>query len=400
VWLAGWFFTPELQLVASDPRTLQQLLAETGERVDVRVLAWAGAPLPLFKPHRSEVDAVRRELEASRGVRVALDAHERPFHCHHEKLVVVDGETAFVGGIDLTTLSGDRFDTSDHPPRDAVGWHDATVRVRGPAVERVSSHFAMRWAGVTGESLPAPPAARPAGDVTVQVVRTVPERTYSGLAQGEFSILESYLRALRAAQRLVYLENQFLWSPEVVAVLEETLRRPPADDFRLVVLLPTKPNNGADDTRGQLGRLMAADAGHGRILACTLWQRGSSQAQPVYVHAKIAIVDDAWMTVGSANLNEHSLFNDTEMNVVTHDARVARSTRLALWAEHLDLTVAELEGRDPVEVVDTVWRPIAESQLRLRLDGLPLTHRVLRLPHVSRRAEALRGPLNGLLVDG
>jgi len=72
----------------------------------------------------------------------------------------------------------------------------------------------------------------------VQVVRTVPERIYERLPRGEFSILESYLRALRSARQLVYLENQFLWSPEIVAVLEEKLHRAPEDDFRLLVLLP------------------------------------------------------------------------------------------------------------------------------------------------------------------
>ena len=85
-------------------------------------------------------------------------------------------------------------------------------------------------------------------------------------------------------------------------------------------MLPSKPNSGGDDTRGVLGELLEADAGAGRLLACTLYARVGRLADPVYVHAKIGIVDDAWLTVGSANLNEHSLFNDTEMNVVTHDA--------------------------------------------------------------------------------
>jgi len=51
------------------------------------------------------------------------------------------------------------------------------------------------------------------------------------------------------------------------------------------------------------------------------------------VHAKVAIIDDRWLTVGSANLNEHSLFNDTEINIATCDPVLARHTRLALWAD-------------------------------------------------------------------
>src|ERR1039458_7856381 len=108
-----------------------------------------------------------------------------------------------------------------------------------------------------------------------------------------------------------------------------------ARTFRAVVLLPAKPNNGADTTRGQLGVLAGADNGAGRFLATTISARSGQLTGPLYVHAKIGIVDDAWLTVGSANLNEHSFFNDTEMNVVTCDPRLARETRLRLWSEHL-----------------------------------------------------------------
>ena len=88
-------------------------------------------------------------------------------------------------------------------------------------------------------------------------------------------------------------------------------------------MLPSRPNNGADDTRGQLGVLVEADDGAGRFLACTLYAPGDGDAQKVYVHAKIGIVDDRWLTLGSANLNEHSLFNDTEVNVVVNDEGLA-----------------------------------------------------------------------------
>jgi len=226
----------------------------------------------------------------------------------------------------------------------------------------------------------------------------VPNNVYDRLPRGDFRILESYLRAVRSAERLIYLESQFLWSPELVSVLAAKLRRPPTDDFRLVVVLPAHPNNGREDTRGQLGVLAEADGGENRFLACTLWQPGEG-ADPVYVHAKIGIVDDRWLTLGSANLNEHSFFNDTEMNVVTHDEAIARAVRLRLWSEHLGCKPAELEG-DPARIVDERWRPLAEEQLARRERGHPATHRLLLLPHVSRRAKGVLGPLNGFLVDG
>src|SRR4051812_36611998 len=311
--------------------TMRDLLGEVADRVPVRVLVWAGAPVPVFDPRRSQVREQRDELVRGSRVQVELDARGRALHCHHEKLVIVDDEVAFVGGIDFTTLAGDRWDRAQHPSRaPAIGWHDASSRLRGPAVADVTAHFALRWEAITGEALalPEPERLAPARGTTVQVVRTVPERAYGVLPHGEFSVLEAYVRALRSARSLIYLENQFLWSLEIVAILEGKLRRPPADDFRLVVVLPAKPNNGADDTRGMLGRLLAADGGAGRFLAATIQSRTGDGSGPLYVHAKIGIVDDTWLAIGSANLNEHSLFNDTEVDVVTNDVGLARDTRL------------------------------------------------------------------------
>jgi phosphatidylserine/phosphatidylglycerophosphate/cardiolipin synthase-like enzyme len=352
--------------------------------VDVRVLGWAGAPLPLFHPDRGEVRAMRDELTDGTKVQMQLDARERPLHCHHEKLVLVDDRVAYVGGLDLTSFHGDRLDSSRHDARPGLGWHDACMRLEGPIVADVAEHFRLRWEGALS------PVVRPAaaGAVEAQLVRTVPERIYDGLPGGEFTILESYRRALSGAERLVYLESQFLWSPELIETLSAKLRDPPSSEFRVVVVLPAKPNNGSDDTRGQLGVLVRAATEGGdaaRFLACTLFQ---PHGNPVYVHAKVGIVDDTWLTVGSANLNDHSLFNDTEVNVVVRDPALVRAARLRLWSEHLEQDA----GGDPVRVVDELWRPRALEDAQ---------HRKLRLLRgVSRRTRALLGPLNGLLVDG
>jgi phosphatidylserine/phosphatidylglycerophosphate/cardiolipin synthase-like enzyme len=381
---------------------VRELLGETAEHVPVRVIVWAGAPLPVFTPRRSQVRAQRDELVRGTKIRCELEPGSRLMHCHHEKIVIVDDEVAFVGGIDLTTLAGDRYDHNHHPCREpAIGWHDASTRLRGPIVRDVAAHFALRWEAVAGKALPLPDP-EPAGDTEVQLVRTMPEGAYRALPRGEFSVLEAYTRALRSARSLVYLENQFLWSPEIVAILADKLSNPPTDDFRLVVLLPARPNNGADDTRGMLGRLASADeagAGADRFLAATIQSRSGDRSGALYVHAKIGIVDDEWLAVGSANLNEHSLFNDTEVDVVTCDPHLARDTRLRLWAEHLERDRAAVEG-DPARLVDEAWRPIAAEQLERRRAGEPMTHHLLQLPGVSRRAERLRGPLQSLVVDG
>ena len=397
---AGWFFSPDFELTRGDDRqALSELLRETADRgVEVRILAWAGAPLPLFRPGRRQVESVMADLADGARLRVATDRLERPLHCHHEKLVILDGRQAFVGGIDLTSLAGDRFDSNLHTIRNGTGWHDAAMLAKGPVVEEVARHFGMRWQEVTGERFATPEPVEPAGDVTVQLARTVPERVYGSVPLGDFSILEAYVGALRAARTLVYLENQFLWSSEIVEILADLLRRPPSDEFRMVVVLPAHPSTGADDTRGQLAVLSEADVDK-RLLCCTLVARGNGATEGVYVHAKIGIVDDRWLTLGSANLNEHSLFNDTEVNLVVDDPVLAATTRRRLWAEHLELPLDRVAG-DPATLVDDVWRPTASEQLARRRAGAPPTHRLLLLPGVSRRARRLLGPIQSLLVDG
>ena len=117
--------------------------------------AAAGVPAG---PRASCAAGARRSPTGTR-IHAVLDAHERPFHCHHEKLVIVDDRVAFVSGIDMTALGGDRFDSPAHDLRE-LGWHDASSCLRGPAVADVAGHFRARWQEVAGEQLPG---ARRAG---------------------------------------------------------------------------------------------------------------------------------------------------------------------------------------------------------------------------------------------
>ena len=227
-------------------------------------------------------------------------------------------------------------------------------------------------------------------------MRTVPEGSYDAVADGDFRVLETYLRTLRDVQRFVYLENRILWSPEIVDALCRKLRDPPHDDFRLVVLVSAKPNNGQDYTRGQLAVLSATDDHAARLLAVTVRSRHGDRTDPLDVDAKVPIVDDDGLIVGSANLDEHSLCNETEM-CVTDDTQLATATRRRLWAEHLECDETELGG-EPVEVIDERRRPIAKEQLERSRDGRPATHRLIEEPSVSERSDRLRGPLAGLFV--
>ena len=84
--------------------------------------------------------------------------------------------------------------------------------------------------------------------------------------------------------------------------------------------------------------------------------------------------------------------------LVTHDPRLARQSRLRLWAEHLQRPISEVAG-DPAEVIERLWKPIAQEQTDRRKRGERATHRLTMLPGISRRSRLLLGPLQGLVVD-
>ena len=398
VHLLGWCFSPELHLTREEePVVLRNLLADVARRVDVRLLVWEGAPFPIFRPTKRDVRSFMKVFTRETGIQAETDSCVRLKYSHHEKTVVIDDRVAFVGGIDLTLDGGDPFDSPKHPSHGQLGWHDVAVRIEGPAVEDVAEHFRLRWRGPGEERLPPPEPQEPKGNVELQIVRTIPEGVFDSLPNGDFSVFESYSRALRSAERLVYLENQFLWSPEVVSILHDKLRNPPSDDFRVVAVLPAHPNDGADVSRGAVSALIDADDGNQRFLACTLYARTGPLRDLVYVHAKVGIVDDRWLTIGSANLNERSMFNDSEVNIVTLDEQLARRTRLQLWEEHLE--TPDVDG-DPTRVVDELWRPIATEQLEHLEHRRPLTHRLVMLPGVSRRARRISGVFEARVYDG
>ena len=127
--------------------------------------------------------------------------------------------------------------------------------------------------------------------------------------------------------------------------------------------------------------------------------RQGDRTDPVYGHARVAVVDDDRLIVGSANHAEHSLFNDTEMCVATDDRQLATATRRRLSAEHLECDETEAGG-EPVEIIDERWQPIARDQLERSRDGRPAIHRLIELPSISKRTDRLPGPFARLLVDG
>ena len=209
VHITGWHVAPSFELVRGrEPTVLGEALAEAARaarRARARVGGLAGPRVPSHRAKRcwSRFETLTRRTK----IRCEPDPREHPFHCHHEKTIIIDGTLAFVGGIDMTDLAGDRFDTSAHRARRRLGWHDVGTRLRGPAVADVAAHFDLRWEELTGDRAPGAGARPEAGEHTVQVVRTIAEGMYDRVPHGEFRILEAYTRALRQA-RGVHLSRE------------------------------------------------------------------------------------------------------------------------------------------------------------------------------------------------
>jgi phosphatidylserine/phosphatidylglycerophosphate/cardiolipin synthase-like enzyme len=370
VYIVGWALTPAFSLDRTDEPPspeglLADVLAKVSERVPVKILVWQGSTM-LFQPSKKMTKQAREELlrEAPR-IDVRLDGTARPTHCHHQKVMVVDGQVGFVGGLDLTTLEGDRWDTPGHPLRFGRGWHDVALRVEGDAVADLERNFAQRWGEVTKErDLPhRNPEIDPGWQTPCQVVRTIPKRTYRFARKGEFGIAAAYRDAIARANDFIYLENQYFWAPEVVEALAEAMERNKDRRFRIVLVIPARADFGKYDNDKQVEYLREVDNGRGMFHAFSLYSGGPASGPfgfgfvPIYVHAKVAIVDDEWYMVGSANINRRGLAKDGELNVQAIDRVGARKLRLRLWAEHLRADEDELVDADPVELVDRLWVP-------------------------------------------
>jgi phosphatidylserine/phosphatidylglycerophosphate/cardiolipin synthase-like enzyme len=383
VYVVGWALTPAFTInravsPLTDDCTLVSALAEAATRIPVKILIWSGSPF-LFPPLRRTVIETRDELrELAPQIDLRLDNRALPSHCHHQKAIVVDGQIAFVGGLDLTTLDGDRWDRPGHPLRFGRGWHDVSLAIRGEAVADVEENFLQRWGDVTGErNLPREePNLQPEWNVPCQVIRTVPRFTYRFAREGEFGIAYAYIQAINQAKRFIYIENQYLWLPEVVEALTAAMERN-GEQFRVLVVLPARADMGKFDNDQQVAALRKADGEGRKFSAYCLYSGGPAPGlygfgyRPVYVHSKVCIIDDEWYTVGSANLNGRGLATDTELNVQALDPQGARALRLTLWGEHLGMDPSELDPLDPLDVIDRLWpaRALEVQQIVKRRRG-------------------------------
>ncbi len=404
IYFTDWRGDPDELLTGKPGSGVEDVLAAADIRgVDVRGLIWR-SHWDKLSFSAEENRQLGEQLQAE-GAEVLLDMRVRTGGSHHQKLVVIryqgrpERDVAYVGGIDLCHSRRDDARHLGDPQTQAMAsvygerpaWHDVQAAIAGPAVHDVETVFRERWLDPTPLSqnplfrlhdlmsrtdtspdwLPEqapPPGPVPGGTHIVQLLRTYPNlrhgRDYPFARGGERSVARGYSKALARAERLVYIEDQYLWSPDVAAAIVETLRK--NTDLRIIAVLPHFPDQSTPLSRmpQDFGRVQAlamlTEAGGDRV-AC--YGIENHAGRPVYVHAKVCIMDDWWATIGSDNFNRRSWTHDSELSAVVIDtiggdhSAYARRLRLTLAAEHLDRKIGPAEFPGDISQIETGTAP-------------------------------------------
>jgi phosphatidylserine/phosphatidylglycerophosphate/cardiolipin synthase-like enzyme len=413
VLFTDWRGDPDELLTADAGSEVGAVLCRAARRgVRVHGLVWR-SHLDRFQFSAQENRHLGEEIDDAGGC-CLLDMRVRTGGSHHQKFVVLrhpgrpELDIAYLGGIDLCHGRRDDAEHAGDPQRqpmaavygDRPPWHDVQLAITGPAVADIETVFRERWDDPQPLSrnpvhrladlvrhddhraaLPAPlPVPEPTGTLSVQLLRTYPRRVggYPFAPDGERSVARGYRKALSRAQRLIYLEDQYLWSRQVAGHLAQALRDKP--DLHLVAVLPHHPDqDGRALPPNLIGRNAALDllrdAAPDRVAVFGIENHAGT---PVYVHAKVCVIDDLWVTTGSDNFNRRSWTHDSELSAAVWDDAAAvdadnpnsdgtapypLALRRMLAAEHLDRPgVSDGELDDPADFVQAFHDSAAALQ--------------------------------------
>ena len=397
--MVGWDFDFEIEMLPGEsdadgkapdglPNAVGPFLEALVDRrpeLDVYLLKWSGGAL--LAPGRV-IPALTVKLIAPEQIHLAFDGCHPIGACHHQKIVVVDDALAFCGGIDVTA---GRWDTRAHRPGDprrrlrsgeiAQGWHDAAAVMSGPAAAALGELARARWERANDAPLPeAVPAPEPQElwpetitpdfrDVPLAIARThPPERDTPVVAEIE----QLYLDAIAAARDCIYLESQYFAADSITRAIAARLVEPGGPE--IVIINPEAAQDAIEDAAMHITRsrmmlaLRAADRfGRFRLLAPY-----DEAGQAIYVHAKLLIVDDLFLRVGSSNIDRRSMGFDTEADVAVlaqapeDHARIG-AIRAGLVAEHLGADVeavaAAIRDGGVIAAIER-FNPVGGRQLR------------------------------------
>jgi phosphatidylserine/phosphatidylglycerophosphate/cardiolipin synthase-like enzyme len=294
----------------------------------------------------------------SKRLRFKLDGAHPVGAAHHQKIIVIDDALAFCGGIDMTV---DRWDTREHLDGDPhrrkpnghpyAPWHDATTAVDGGVARALGDLARERWRHGCGERLePAPGGSDPWPEdlpptleqVDVAIARTLPELD----DRKEVREIEAlYLEAIGRAEHTIYIESQYLASRRLAEALARRLEEPGGPE--IVIVLPETTegwleHKAMDGARLKLLHLLWRADRHQRF---GVFYPVTESGKAIYVHAKIMVIDDRLLRVGSSNLNNRSMGFDTECDLAVeavpgsaNEKRIRSailSVRRDLLSEHL-----------------------------------------------------------------
>lgn len=409
----GWDFEPRIRLDprspgrARDDRLGRVLTAavEANPRLEIGVLQWGLGAVESLR--RGVLPAALLKRRLPDRLQFFGDHHHPLGAAHHQKIVVIDDCVAFAGGIDVTA---DRWDTSEHldghplrhrphSRRPTGPWHDVTSVVTGPAARALGDLARERWESGTGRHLEPVEGGRPCWpegveplltDVDVAVSRTRPEHGGTELVH-EIELL--WLAAVAAARRTVYIESQYFANRRIAEAIAERLGE--ADGPEFVVINPESADGWLEEkamgtARARLLRIVREADVHDRFRILVPVTEGG---EPVYVHAKVLVLDDRLLRIGSANLNNRSMGLDSEcdlsIEVGGDDARRAELTaavvgmRDRLLGEHLGVepsavaAAVEEHGGSLVRAVDSLRTPTGRTLVPFEPPAQHVVDRVL-----------------------
>ncbi len=408
--LAGWQFDTDACLLrgaeaesAVLPVTLLKYLDALCRRTPtlrIYLLAWDFHVV--FSLERQWMQDLRFKWMTSDRLQFQFDAHHVDGGSHHQKFAVIDGQLSFLGGMDLCDHRwDDRKHKLPNPLRISRGaphqpFHDVQAYVVGDAVgQQLTELFVARWALAGGKPFALAPSAPsrqladfvPTGAVPlaaseVMLSRTDPYGTPDG-AGSCCEIRDLHLRAIGNAQQVIYVETQYFSCQELGQALAQRLASPQGA-LEVVLVLNIRGETLKEQVAVGLaqakilGELRAAVAGTSNKLGVYYTvpetSDGVEPERGTYIHSKLMIVDDRFLTVGSANLTNRSTSVDTELNlsVETLDAADGLvgsivAARRSLLAEHLGVP----EVHESASLVDQLNGFAHAREGRLRLHPSP-----------------------------
>jgi phosphatidylserine/phosphatidylglycerophosphate/cardiolipin synthase-like enzyme len=337
VHLLNWAFEPDTYFHPEPGCTGQEddqfgnflVALARNPKLDVRLLCWKSA-LPVASTQHFFPLADRRKF-AGTGVKFVLDGKLPIGAAHHQKMIIIDDAIAFCGGGDI---GPDRWDTPEHlddnPRREKTRYdnkwfdsrHEVMALVDGDPARILGELFRERWLRATGEAMEAPTTGEPEAwpqtmapmfdDIQVGLSRTAGAwRKYPQVREVE----ALHIAAIEAARDCIYMENQYFTAPVIAQALARRLRDPKGPE---VILVSAEHSPSyfdqmtMDKTRsGFIKQLQAADR-HGRL---RVYSPVTALGKTIIVHAKLTIIDDVLLRIGSANLNNRSMGFDTECDL-------------------------------------------------------------------------------------